>query len=235
MYRICVIEDSTDLHGIIKHELGTWYHISSAHSLRAATEILKTESVDLILLDVNLPDGNGFEYCGLLKSDRKTKDIPVIFLTAKSEPIDKMMGFSIGADDYIVKPFEPIEVRARIQARLKKATALKQVLDESYTVGPLRFDRVKQRAYATFGSGEMDLQLTPLEFKLLSFLAMHEGKIFNRVDLMKAVSETNVHVKEENIYTHICAVRRKLGSLSSSVECIPRVGYRMIASLGQTA
>lgn len=229
MRKICLIDDSLDVQDLIKHELSAWYRIHSALGLGEAKNLLAVEQVDLILLDVNFPDGNGFEFCAWLKNERKTKDVPVIFLTAKHEPLDKMMGFSLGADDYVVKPFDFIELRARIEARLRTSTAGGKLTEEGLRVGPLRFDLVKQRAYAEIDASERDLQLTPLEFKLLHFLSLNEGKIYSRTDLMKAVIESNVHVKEDNIYTHVCAVRKKLGTLSGVLECLPRVGYRVRA------
>src|SRR5436305_1030510 len=120
MRRLCVIEDSPDLQNLIRLELQGWFELLAAPSLGEAWKLIESHTFDLILLDVHLPDGNGFEFCAKLKSHSNTKDIPVIFLTGKSDPIDKQMGFSIGADDYVVKPFEPIELRARIEARLKR-------------------------------------------------------------------------------------------------------------------
>lgn len=225
MHRLLFVEDSTDLQNLVKKEFMGWFQVSSTGSLAEAMKVIRAEVFDLFLLDVHLPDGSGFEFCAMLKSHRQLKEIPIIFLTGKSDPIDKMMGFSIGADDYMVKPFEPIELRARIEARLRKKNFFKRQEEGQY-FGDLRFDRVRQRVFATDCEPERDLNLTPFEFKLLYFLASSDGQIFNRIELLKNLLESNVHVSEDNIYTHISALRRKLANKGNYLECIPRIGYR---------
>lgn len=230
MRHVCLIEDSPDLQAMIRLQLDSWYRVSVAGTLAEARKLLNAEKFDLILLDVNLPDGNGFEFCAELKSHKTTQDIPLIFLTGKNEPLDKMMGFKLGADDYIVKPFEPIEVRARIEARMKKAVApITSPTLASFNAGPLRFDTLKQRVYVRMDdASERDAGLTPLEYKLLHCLVRNKDRVYNRVELMKAIQEPGVHVNEDNVYTHISAVRRKLGDQAEVVDCIPRVGYRFV-------
>lgn len=223
MNRILLIDSSTDLQLLIKASLAPWYHVSVAGSIKKAKEILLKQAIDAILLDVALPDGNGFEYCQELKSDPRTKDIPVLFLTTKSEPIDKMIGFSTGAEDYMVKPFEPIEAKVRIEARIKKNKA-----SSVEKFGMLVFDRIRQRVFVIDETQERDMSFTPFEFKLLYLLASHSGQIFNRSNLLKHLSDPQVHVNDETIYTHISAIRRKLKEYSVCLECIPRLGYRYV-------
>lgn len=230
MNRICLIEDCPQTQQLIKRSLENWYEISSAISLKEGLEILAHASFDLILLDVNLPDGSGFDFCNHLKTHNQMKGIPVIFLTGKDKPTDKMLGFSLGAADYITKPFEPIEMRARIEARIKNSINEK-ASPQIEIYGAIKFDRVKQRAFSLpmtilDGNQETDLNLTPFEFKLIYFLASNEGTVFKKDILLKQIQEAGVHVNHENIYTHISALRKKLGSLADAVECIPRVGYR---------
>ena len=226
--KICLVEDSPEIQQLIKIQLKDWFQISCVASLKEATALLESEKFDLVLLDVMLPDGNGFEYCVQLRNMLRTRELPIVFLTGKGDPLDKMMAFSVGADDYVVKPIEPIELRARIQARMRKSRDVVAKRDDIAVVGDLKFDRIRQRV-SIVGLGKLqdrDLGLTPFEFKVLSFLALRSGEIFNRAKLLKNVIEPNVHVSEENIYTHISAIRRKLGEKSRYIESIPRVGYR---------
>jgi two-component system phosphate regulon response regulator PhoB len=225
MKRILLIEDDPELQKVVSHQLKSWYLIAVAGTLAEARGMVEKESFDLILLDVQLPDGNGFEFCVFTKNNLKSKDTPVIFLTSRDSPIDKMMGFSLGADDYLVKPFEPIEARARIEARLKSRQTIK-LTQNTQTFANLKFDCVKQRVFAADPAGERDLNLTPFEFKLLYYLALRSGQVFSRSELMKNVMDQGVHVNEDSLYTHISSVRKKLGVYRDLLESIPRVGYR---------
>lgn len=226
MKNVCVVEDSTELQTLIRLHLGEWFLFSSASNIQEAKILLGQKKFDLILLDIMLPDGNGLEFCTHLKSNTKTKDIPLIFLTCKNDPIDKVMAFQLGAEDYVVKPFEAIELRARMEARIRKHEIATDVGMSEMRVGPLVFNRITQRVAVQTRSGEHDINLTPLEYKLLFCVALHQGKIFNRVELMQSIQMPGIHVNQETIYTHISAIRRKLGPQARLLECLPRVGYR---------
>lgn len=192
-------------------------------SLQEARSGLSREAVDLLLLEVNIQDGSGFEFCVELRNNSRSKHLPIIFLTSKSDTMDKVMGFSVGADDYVLKPFDPMELKARIIARLR---AKDENSDDHFVKSHIKFDRSRIRAYFIEGSAEKDLKLTPLEFKILYQLAANAGKVFSRQQLLREVNEPQIHVSSDNIYTHICAIRRKLGPRRDYVECLPRVGYR---------
>lgn len=223
MQRILLVEDSQDIHILVGKALGESCRLKTVNDLCEARGAVEKESPDLILLDAQLPDGSGFEFCAWLKNQPKLENVPVIFLTGKSEAMDKVLAFSIGADDYVVKPFDPFELKARVQARLRKK---KEGNTDLLTKGRLKFDRIMQRAWVMEDEGERDLRLTPFEFRLLYFLASRELEIFDRNKLLRHLLDTNVHICEETIYTHISALRRKLGKHKTYVECIPRVGYR---------
>jgi DNA-binding response OmpR family regulator len=223
MQRICIVEDSPDLQDIIVEELKDWYQVKCASSLKEARQIISKEKFDLILLDVKLPDGTGFEFCAQLKNQTAFKDVPIVFLTARADPNDKVMGFTLGADDYVVKPFDPLELRARIQARLRRK--LQQSKENFVIINDIKFDQIKQRAFVSENGKDINLQLTPFEYRILFFLASRTGEYFKRTDLLANVLDPQTHIKDENIYTHISALRKKLGARNHYLECIPRVGY----------
>jgi DNA-binding response OmpR family regulator len=125
-----------------------------------------------------------------------------------------------------VKPFDTSELRARLQARLK---GRRQAAGEQLVRGPFRFNRILQRAAVLTNEGEKDLRLTPFEFRVLYFLASREPEIFSRSALLKGVIDGTLHVNEDTIYTHISALRRKLGTHAVHLGCIARVGYRFLS------
>ena len=230
MKRILIVEDSQDLQELLEVQLKARFEVASTGTLMLARHSLAERDFDLILLDVTLPDGSGFDFCTSLKSDPRYSGIPIIFLTGKDEPIEKVLAFSLGADDYIVKPFEPSELMARIAARLRarpSGASFGQMRDDSALhAGDLRFDLIRQRVLIRRGGADADAQLTPFEFKILHFLATKGGSYFTPNSLLKAVSDPSVHVTYGNIYTHISAIRKKLGPHSCYIESMPRVGYR---------
>lgn len=222
MKRILLVDDSPDIRNFITVSLRPWYRLDCAETLAEATKLLGGDAFDLILLDVNLPDGDGFAYCANLKNDARLKDLPVIFLTGRSDPSDKMIGFSVGAEDYVVKPAELIELRARIEARLRRNTEAK---DLDRRVGPFRFDQVRNRAFETAQPPEKDLGLTPFEFRLLYFLASHPETYFDRKALLARLTEPGVHIQEETLYTHVSSLRKKLGAHADCIQSSRGVGY----------
>jgi two-component system phosphate regulon response regulator PhoB len=194
----------------------------------AAIEQLSVESYDLVLLDIVLPDGDGYRVCARMQNDERTRNVPVFFLTGKSDVYDKVMAFSLGADDYIVKPFDPLELKARIEAKLTKKKN-KESSEDTFRKGNLRINLGFQKAFLIDKDGkESDLRLTPAEFKLLHYLIRNEGKLCSRTQLLSAIWGQDVHVLDHNVYTHICALRRKLAESAECIESVPRLGYRFV-------
>lgn len=206
------------------------YRVTCVATAGDAFKQLEQQTFDIVLLDIVLPDGDGYRVCSLMQNDDRLRSIPVFFLTGRTEVYDKVMAFSLGADDYIVKPFDPVELRARVDARLAKRR-IQLSVEDCIQKGDLKINLASQKAtVAQKDGGETDLRLTPAEFKLLGFLARNEGKLCSRSQLLSAVWGRDVHVLDHNVYTHICALRRKLSSKTSSIESVPRLGYRFVVS-----
>jgi DNA-binding response OmpR family regulator len=227
MHSILVVEDAPDFQLMIKHVLSApHFRLNCVETVAAAIDCLKSETFDLVLLDIGLPDGDGYQVCTQMQSEERTKNIPVFFLTGKNEVHDKVMAFSLGADDYIVKPFDPVELKARIEAKIFKRKN-RATSEDSFKKGLLKINLVFQKAFLISGEGkESDLRLTPAEFKLLNYLIKNEGKLCTRAQLLSDLWGNDVHVLEHNVYTHVCALRRKLGPCSHYVRSVPRQGYR---------
>lgn len=187
--------------------------------------------VQLVILDVGLPDLNGFEVC---KAIRKKSEVPIVFLTARGEEIDRIVGLEIGADDYVVKPFSPREVATRVRVILKRARTQIQRVGERVKVtnvdarlGALPAASVRSKAEFVIDQDRLTvsyfgapLQLTPHEFRLLVHLAQHPGRVFTRGQLLEVVGAGTDPVYERNIDTHIKALRAKLREVNNSREPI---------------
>lgn len=223
--RVLVVEDSREVQAQIRAALGKRYTLVEALSLADALVSLQSQTFDLVLLDVMLPDGDGFQLCSRIRTHEATASLPVMFLTGKAGVADKVMAFSLGADDYVVKPFEPLELKARVEAKLRKSESERTEAPIAHH-GRLRFEVALQRVKEVTQLGERDLDLTPAEFRILYFLARNAGKTFSREQLMDAIWHDRANVSHDNVYTHISSLRKKLGSCAGYLVSIPRTGYR---------
>jgi DNA-binding response OmpR family regulator len=169
-----------------------------------------------------LPKMNGFDFCKQIRQDEKYREIPIIMLTARSEEVDRVIGFELGADDYIVKPFSPRELVLRIKAVMKrkgvKVEASKALLAE----GPVKLD-IPRHTVTVSGK---EVKLTAMEFKLLSLLLQRCGRVQSREDLLQDVWDLGPDINTRTIDTHIKRLRQKLGDASSYIETIRGYGYR---------
>ena len=170
-----------------------------------------------MLLDVTLPDGDGYHVFESLRGEGLGAEIPVVFLTGRGEPRDKVRAFDLGADDYVVKPFEPLELRARVEARLAKRPSPTVLMR-----GPLRIDPTRMRVELVEGGA---LDLTPNEFRVLFRLAKEPGRARSRDELLQALWGDTA-VTPRTIDTHIYSIRTKLGPHRGHIETVSRVGYR---------
>lgn len=221
---IVVVEDDQDLCELLEYNLrNSGYDIVKLHRLDGAHEAVQNHRPDLIILDVMLPDGDGFEFCRALRADTATARIPVLFLTARSEEIDRVQGLEIGGDDYITKPFSPRELLARIKAHLRRGSGgpTKKPLAD----GGLEIDYEGRRAQL---HGQ-DLDLTATEFALLGFLAANPGKAYTREQLITRIWDRQAHVAPRNIDVHVKRLREQLEDEPKHPRWIQTVrgfGYR---------
>jgi len=188
-------------------------------------DILQTDKPALILLDIMMPELNGFEVCKKLKSEPSTNKIPVIFLTAKENEIDEIVGLELGADDYIQKPISPRKVMARIKSVLRRsnidADSMQQI-EEIVRFRNLEVDSVSHSVKIN----KKEVFFPKKEFQLLHFLLSNRGRVFSREILLNQIWGENIYVIDRTIDVHIAKVREKLGEYADYIETIKGLGYR---------
>lgn len=220
--RILIIEDETALSEVLVYNLRReGYEPLTAHDGQEGLRKAQVAPPDLILLDLMLPVMNGFEVCRELKAGQRTRSIPILMLTAKSEETDQVVGFSLGADDYVTKPFSVKVLLQRIKALIRRNNAATDVDDASEHRG-VRVDRIRHQAFA---EGEA-LDLTPTEFRLLECLLRQPGRAFTRSQLMDAAIGDGAVVLERTIDVHVKTLRKKLGRAGDHIETVRGFGYR---------
>jgi len=220
---ILIVEDEPDLAATLDYTLQReGYATRMAPTGAAALAEARREPVpDLILLDLMLPDLSGLEVCRQVRGHESTKRVAILMLTAKGEEIDRVVGFEVGADDYVVKPFSIRELVLRIAALLRRSRGL-EASAELLTFGRLRLDGPAHRAWL---DGD-ELQLTALEFKLLAVLMSRRGRVQTRDTLLTDVWGYMADVTTRTVDTHVKRLREKLGAAGSYVETVRGVGYR---------
>ena len=197
------------------------FEVSQAASLREARTM--APKADLLILDLVLPDGNGLDF---LRSLRERSDVPVIVLTSRDEETDRVVGLEIGADDYVLKPFSPREVTARVRAVLRRATRSAQPEDKPLRVGALSLDATTRKATIE----ERELALSRTEFNLLALFLRTPGRVFERSQILDAVWGSDVVVGDRTVDVHVKALRRKIeeaGGDPRVLETVRGVGYRL--------
>jgi two-component system, OmpR family, phosphate regulon response regulator PhoB len=222
MARILVIEDEADIQQILEYNLREKGHkVFIAGKGEEGLRIAKEKKPDLVLLDLMLPDIPGTEVCKTLKSDPSTKNTQVVMLTAKGEEIDRVVGFELGADDYVVKPFSVRELLLRIQAILRRSQG-EQEIATSFQFGKLRVDRQAHRVWAD----DSEIELTALEFKLLVTLYDRRNRVQTRAALLSDVWGIDADITTRTVDTHVKRLREKLGESGNYIETVRGVGYR---------
>jgi two-component system phosphate regulon response regulator PhoB len=219
--RVLIIEDERDLvDGLVYNLQREGYETVVAHDGLEGLRKAQTHLPDLILLDLMLPSLPGTEILRELRGGERTREIPIIILSARTEETDQVVGFSLGADDYVTKPFSPRILMQRIKALQRRIEGAADPGDLIEYLG-VRIDRIRHRAFAE----DVELDLTPTEFRLLECLLRQPGRAFSRNQLMDAAIGEGAIVLERTIDVHIKTLRRKLGS-SDLIETVRGVGYR---------
>ena len=220
--RVLIVEDERDLVELLTYNLQReGYETIVAHDGQEGLRKAQTHLPDLILLDIMLPGMNGTDICRTIRAGERTRDIPIIILSAKSEETDQIVGFSLGADDYVTKPFSAKVLMQKIKALKRRLENGGDNSDVIEYMG-LKIDRSRHRAYAD----DKELDLTPTEFRLLEVLLRQPGRAFNRHQLMDAAIGEGAIVLERTIDVHIKTLRKKLGD-GEMIETVRGVGYRL--------
>lgn len=223
MSRILVIEDEADLQQLLDYNLKQAGHEVLA-ALRAADglQLARDHLPELVVLDLMLPDLSGTEVCKALKGDPRTRDIPVLMLTAKGEEIDRVLGFELGAEDYVVKPFSVRELLLRIQALLARRNPARIENHAPLSFGVLRIDEPARRVWVE----DREIELTPIEFKLLLTLSARRNRVQTRAALLDEVWGIDAELTTRTVDTHMKRLREKLGPARDYIRTVRGVGYR---------
>jgi DNA-binding response OmpR family regulator len=220
-HTVLVVEDETSIASFVAAYLrNAGYTVTTAASAQAALVQLAGEVPALIILDLNLPDGDGVELCRRI---RKTSDVPILMLTARDEDIDKIIGLEVGADDYMTKPFNPRELVARVKSILRRASPERRRTEsEELQHGDLTINAGKREVHV----GEEEIRLAPKEFDLLWELLDHRGIVLTRDQLLERVWGYTFAGDTRTVDVHVRQIRRKLGD-ASPIVTVWGVGYKV--------
>jgi two-component system phosphate regulon response regulator PhoB len=224
---VLVIEDEVDLATTVEYNLkAEGFQVRLAHTGRQGLASATSEPLpDVIVLDLMLPDLSGTEICRRLRDQERTRDIPVVMCTAKGEEIDRVVGFEVGADDYVVKPFSVRELILRIRALLRRVDSTRGKTEGEPSMirfGRLKIDRDAHRAWVDEG----EIALTALEFRLLHAFMSRRGRVQTREALLSDVWGIEADVTTRTVDTHVKRLREKLGEAGMYIETLRGVGYR---------
>ena len=223
--RILVVDDEPDIVALVVYHLAKdGYRVSSAASGTEALATARRERPALIVLDLMLPGLSGFEVLEQLRADADTASIAVLLLTARKEEPDRIKGLSLGADDYLTKPFSPQELVLRVRAILRRSAAA-PVAGDLLTIGALSIDR----AAHTVAVRGAEVELTPTEYKLLLLLAERRGRVQGRAQLLEHVWEAAPDIQTRTVDMHVQRLRAKLGAGGDLIETVRGFGYRLKA------
>lgn len=226
---VLLVEDDPSIASSLSDSLrGAGYGVTHVGTGR---EAIDADPGDLVLLDLGLPDMDGYDVCRQIRS---ISQVPIIVITARGEELDRVLGLELGADDYVVKPFGFRELVARIRAVTRRSAAMPvgggsnggSVGDDLVVAGPLRIDRRAHRAVLDSGDGPVELALTPKEFELLAYLAEDVGAVRTRTDIIEHVWDANWFGPTKTVDAHVAGIRRKLGD-GRWIEAVRGVGFRL--------
>ena len=222
-HRILVVDDEPDITALVAYHLArAGYRVSTATTGPDALRAAREERPDIVVLDLMLPGVSGYEVLRELRQRPETREVGVILLTSRREETDRIKGFSLGADDYLTKPFSPQELTLRVAALLRRLQAPAVAAGSSLIEGPLIIDRASHRVTL---DGE-ELQLTATEFKLLSMLVERRGRVQTRPQLLETVWDAQPDIQTRTVDMHVQRLRAKLGQLGDLIETVRGFGYR---------
>lgn len=235
-HRILIVEDEPSIAELIAINLShAGYEVQKALQTDVAANMMRDELPNLLILDWMLPGKSGVQFARELRSNERTRSLPILMLTAKSEENDKVLGLDSGADDYVTKPFSPKELVARVKALLRRQIPLEG--DGPLAVGPLRLDPVSHRVSAVWpNSDPQTLSLGPTEFRLLQFMMANPERVHSRESLLDKVWGNEVYIEERTVDVHIKRLRAALSPVDCDryVETVRGSGYRITKTPTQT-
>ena len=229
-HRILVVDDEADITALVAYHLAkAGYRVSTAGNGSEALRAAREERPDVVVLDLMLPGVAGLDVLAELRSRPETRDVGVILLTAKRDEPDRIKGLSLGADDYLTKPFSPPELVLRVQALLRRLTAPAVASGSLLVVGSLAIDRAAHRVTV----GGKDVTLTATEYKLLVTLVERRGRVQGRSQLLETVLDSQPDIQTRTIDMHVQRLRTKLGKMGEMIETVRGFGYRFSGAGGR--
>ena len=230
--RILVVDDEPDIVALVVfHLVKAGYRVSTAASGPDAVTQAKADRPAILVLDLMLPGMSGFEVLEQLRADESTREVAVLLLTARKDEPDRIRGLSLGADDYLTKPFSPQELVLRVGAILRRIQQGRQQPGDQLRVGPILLDRAEHRVLVD----GVDVDLTPTEYRLLLTLAERRGRVQARAHLLETVWEAAPDIQTRTVDMHIQRLRTKLGTAGDMIETVRGFGYRLRAAAGRGA
>jgi two-component system phosphate regulon response regulator PhoB len=222
-YRILVVDDEPDITALVAYHLArAGFRVSTAHNGSDALKAAREERPDMIILDLMLPGVSGYDVLAELRQREETRDVGVILLTARREEPDRIRGLTLGADDYLTKPFSPQELSLRVRNVLRRLAAPPVAAGATITAGPVSIDRSAHRASV---NGH-DLELTATEYKLLLTLVERRGRVQTRPQLLESVWDAQPDIQTRTVDMHVQRLRTKLGESGRLIETVRGFGYR---------
>jgi two-component system, OmpR family, phosphate regulon response regulator PhoB len=230
--RVLVVDDEPDIVALVAYHLAkAGYRVATAANGQDALGLARRERPAMVVLDLMLPGLSGWDVLEQLRNDDATRDVAVLMLTARKEEADRIRGLSLGADDYLTKPFSPQELVLRVGAILRRVGAAGVAASDMLTIGAVQIDRAAHRV-SVDGA---EIELTPTEFKLLLMLAERRGRVQARGHLLETVWEAAPDIQTRTVDMHIQRLRTKLGPAGELIETVRGFGYRLRAGQARTA
>lgn len=222
--KILVVDDEPDVTELVAYNLRSRkFVVESVNDATASISIARGFHPDLIILDIMMPNLSGIQICRIIRSDSKLSRVPIIFLTAKTEPHDRIEGLESGADDYLSKPFSPRELVLRVESILRRTADVPAAVPTRIQIGEILLDADTHRVLVR----QQPIELTATEFKLLRLLMERQGRVQTREHLLVNVWNYSTEIETRTVDTHIRRLREKLGQEAAWIETIRGVGYRI--------
>lgn len=226
---ILVVDDDKDIADLVEiHLISDGYHIFKANNAKDGLEIMEKEDIKLAILDIMMPEIDGLTMCRII---RETSTIPIIMLSAKTSDLDKIVGLSTGADDYVIKPFNPLELTARVKSQLRRYTTFNpdshiEKWENEIQVKHITINKDSHKVI----SGDKEVKLTPIEFDILYLLATNLGKVFSTEEIFERVWNEKIYEVNNTVMVHIRRIREKIevnGGKEQIIKTVWGVGYKI--------